>query len=187
MAEEQSTAQETQGETEGQVQKTTEERPASPAEAQEETEAKTYNEEYVKSLRREAAGYRTRLSAAEKRMQQLEDSQDAEASAVREENDGLKSENEKLKGQIRRAAFIEMIGLKNPRAAWGYVLDGTVEVEYDDNNRPQGIDAIRKKLQEEEPELFGGGSADGGARTQTEGFNGQPGRDRLTYAYGKKQ
>lgn len=89
-----------------------------------------------------------------------------------------------LTRQVRRSSFIEQIGLPNPRAAWGYVLDGTVEVEWDDNHKPSNLDAVRKALKTEDAGLFGNGSADGGRRT---GSSGAPqnihGADLIKHAY----
>ena len=85
---------------------------------------------------------------------------------------------------MRRSQFIETIGLPNARAAWGFVLDGTVEVDFDENNRPKNLEAVRKALREEDGSLFGNGSADGGKTTANGGgYQGAPGRGRLAHAY----
>ena len=132
----------------------------------------------MKSLRKENANRR----ASQKEQQSEEATQ---LRSVSEERDTLRQENDALKRQVQRSAFIEAIALPNARAAWGYVLDGTVEVEYDENNRPKNLDAIRKALREEDGALFGNGSADGGRTTTTgNGHQGQPGLERLRHAYG---
>lgn len=140
----------------------------------------------IKNLRKENGA--RRAAQKEQRDQEASDLQNVsgERDALREERDALREENEGLTRQVRRAAFIERIGLPNARAAWGYVLDGTVSVDFDDDNRPQKLDAVRKALREEDPSLFGNGSADGGAGgIASGGYTGAPGRDRLAHAYGR--
>lgn len=180
-----------QEEAAGQVQETTEQTEATTeeaVEATEETPAKTYDEDYVKGLRKEAASYRTRLANAEKRVKMLEEGQDADTSAVREENETLKTENESLRDLVRRSAFIEAIDLPNPRAAWAMARDMRMEIEWDENHRPTNLDATRKALREADPGLFGEGSADGGATTRTKnGYEGPAGVGRMRNAYEQKQ
>lgn len=131
----------------------------------------------IKALRKENAKARTerqKEADAKKTDLQTKDERIAEVEA----------ENETLTRQVRRSAFIETIALPNPRAAWGYVLDGTVEVEYDEYNRPKNLDAIRKSLKQEDAALFGNGSADGGASSAgNAGYQGAPGYGRLLDAY----
>lgn len=89
-----------------------------------------------------------------------------------------------LQRQVRRSAFIEQIGLPNPRAAWGYILDGTVEIEWDENHKPANLDAVRKALKQEDAALFGNGSADGGARGRVTGApQNIHGSDLIRHAY----
>lgn len=137
----------------------------------------------ITNVRNEAASNRTKLRAAERRVSELESARGSADEELATENSTLKEDNDRLRNRVRRSAFIETIGLPNARAAWGYVLDGTVEVEYDDNDRPQKLDAVRKALREEDASLFGNGSADGGRTTNGSGYSGAPGRDRLAAAY----
>lgn len=131
----------------------------------------------IKDLRSENA----RRRKADK---QAEDANKTELQKRDEEISELRTTNEALQRQVRRASFIESIGLPNPRAAWGYVLDGTVEIEWDENNKAKNLEQIRKTLKEEDGALFGNGSADGGTKTVGQvGYQGPGGPDRIAYAY----
>lgn len=88
-----------------------------------------------------------------------------------------------LTRQVRRSSFLETVGLPNPRAAWGYVLDGTVEVEWDDNHKPSNLEAVRKALKTEDATLFGNGSADGGRRGTSATVTNLHGSDLIAHAY----
>lgn len=145
-------------------------------EAQSVGELPEWAQKEIKDAREEAAKARKARNHAQKSGQ-------TELQTVSQERDTLKEENEKLTRQVRRSSFIETVSLPNARAAWGYVLDGTVEVEYDENNRPKNLDAVRKALREADSGLFGSGSADGGKTTVTNSFSGKPGKDRLVHAY----
>lgn len=185
---EESTAQAAQEGAESQVQETTEGETQQETQEQtseeQETQAKTYDEDYVKGLRKESADYRSKLRTAEKQVKTLQEGQDANVQELSTENTNLKEENDKLKGQIRRAAFIESIQLPNPRAAWALAQDIGLEIEWEDNHRPKGLDEVRKRLREEDPNLFGEGSADGGSTTQNgDGYQGPPGVGRIKHAY----
>jgi len=116
----------------------------------------------IKALRKENQGVR-------KARKDAEDAQKSEAQKLADEIAEATETNLALTRQVRRSAFIENVGLPNPRAAWGYVLDGTVEVEWDDNHKPSNLDAVRKALKTEDAGLFGNGSADGGARGRNTG------------------
>lgn len=183
-AEGQEQGSEEQGEASAQQQEEGQEAQEEQGEGQREAQTKTYDEDYVKGLRKESASYRTKLSAANKQIETLQQGQEAGMQELSTENATLKEENHKLKGQIRRAAFIESIQLPNPRAAWALAQDIGLEVEWDENHRPQGLDEVRKKLREEDPNLFGEGSADGGSTTQNPNdYQGPPGKGRLRAAH----
>lgn len=69
----------------------------------------------------------------------------------------------------RRNTFIEKVNLPNPRLAYASLAEVGVEVEWDEDDRPTNLPAIRKTLKEEFPREFGTGSADGGRREEDEG------------------
>lgn len=65
-------------------------------------ESKTYDAEYVKGLRREAAGYRTKLTTLEAEVEELKARDMSEAEKLQKERDTLKSEVDPLKGENLR-------------------------------------------------------------------------------------
>lgn len=149
---------------------------------------KVFSEDYVKTLRTESAGYRKRANAAESRVKELESGQSEDLSTAQNERDTLKTQNEQLRERIRRAAFIEEIGLPSARLAYASVADLALEVEYDDDDRPTNLDDVRKALKKEFPQVFGDGSADGGAGSgDVGGYEGAPGVGRLRHAHSSKQ
>lgn len=131
----------------------------------------------IRNLRRENARRRTEG-------QQRQDSEATELTSVTEERDTLRNENDTLRRQVRRQHFIEAIGLPNARAAWALAQDIGIEVEWDENDRPQRLTDVRKRLREEDSALFGNGSADGGPKgTPGPGYQGPGGPDRIAWAY----
>jgi len=149
---------------------------------------KTFSEDYVKTLRKESAGYRTRAQTAEGRIKELEGNQSEELTTISSERDDLRTENESLKERVRRSNFIETIGLPTPRLAYASLNDLSIEVEYDDDYRPKNLEKVRKALKQEFPREFGDGSADGGASGNGDGgYDGTPGIGRLRHAYGAKE
>lgn len=147
------------------------------------TEGKTFSEDYVSSLRKESAGYRTRAQQAESRVKELEGGQSNELTSAQQENETLKGENQELRGRIRRSAFIEQIGLPSPRLAWASLSDLSIDVEYDDDDRPKNLEKIRTALKKEFPREFGDGSADGASHTTGSDTQVTPGYGRLRAAY----
>lgn len=131
----------------------------------------------IKALRRE--NQKTR-----QKRQEAEDAQKTEQERLSEEVAGLIDTNLGLTRQVRRSNFIEQIGLPNADAAWGYVLDGVAEVEWDEKNGVGNRDDVAKALKNHRPALFGNGSADGGRRG---GNTGAPqnihGSDLIRHAY----
>lgn len=147
-------------------------------------ESRTFDQDYVTGLRNEAAGYRVRAQAAETRVQELETARGTADEQLRSENENLRAENTGLLDRVRRSNFIERINLPNARAAWGVLADAAIAVEYDENHRPTNLADVRRALKREFPDLFGEGSADGGATTKKkDGFAGRPGVDRIAHAY----
>ncbi len=175
-----------QGTQEGQEQRREERQETEEQETEGQVRAKEPQsvEELPKWARDEIKGLRKENSSRRTAQKEQQNAEATELQNVSAERDTLKEENEKLTQQVRRSRFIETISLPNARAAWGYVLDGTVEVDFDENNRPKNLDAIRNALREEDGALFGNGSADGGATGKNgSGFSGRPGVDRMAYAY----
>ena len=170
---EQQQAQTSQEDGEGRVQETSEEQQdtgqeqgsTQATEGQESGEQETFDRQYVEKLRKEAAANRAKLK-------EYEDRDKTEAQKAAEERDTLKTENEKLKTGLRRAAFLESINLPSPRLAWNSLSDAGIELKYDAESRPQkqSLEAARKALREYDPQAFGAsqGSADGGSRSTGE-------------------
>lgn len=117
----------------------------------------TFGREYVEKLRRENAGYRTKLK-------EIEDAEKTELQRFQEENENLRTENGRLQTSARRSTFIERINLPSPRLAWASLSDLSVDVEWDENGNPKNLADVRKALKAEFPREFGDGSANGSER-----------------------
>lgn len=125
-------------------------------------EPKTYDEEYVKGLRREAAGYRTRLNTleeAENQRKAAEMSEVERLNIAKEEADKKAQGHEKALKTERLTYTAERLATKlggKPERAEGIArLADLAGVEFDDNGKPdskQVEEAIQKTL-EEYPEL----------------------------------
>ncbi len=120
----------------------------------------------AQNLRRERNELQRRLDAYETEklteQEKLEKrAQDAE-NAVGERDAVI----EELQTRLRRATFIETIGLPNPRLAWAALNDLAVKAEFDDDGNLANKRQLVKALKDEFPREFGNGSADGGERAE---------------------
>ena len=117
---------------------------------------KTYDEEHVRKLNSEAAGYRTRANKAERELEEFRKSQltDAEKKELRLKE--LESENTTLKGRERSSRIEALAAKAGARDADVVAL----LVPADAEDLAKAITEIKKAR----PHLFGSsGSVDGGA------------------------
>jgi hypothetical protein len=121
---------------------------------------KTYDEAYVKKLRDEAAGHRTRLKA-------LEDAEEARQTAALSETDRLKKEaaDALKRSEAAETRAREALGKAAVTAAAaklgvaGDIAQKLVTVEYDGEGNPTGVDEALAQLVKAHPYLIAGSGA----------------------------
>ena len=120
----------------------------------------------AQNLRKERNELQRRLEAIDNEklteQQKLEKQIEAKDSAISEKDSRIAD----LETRLRRATFIETIGLPNPRLAWAALNDVSVEVEYAEDGSLTNKRQIVKALKDEFPREFGNGSANGGERAE---------------------
>jgi hypothetical protein len=117
----------------------------------------------IAELERDNKKYRERLRTIEKEQKKREDAEKTELERLAEERESYKERATFLEDKVKRSNFIEKITLPNARAAYAVARDEGLEVEWDDNLNPTNLPKIARELQKIDPQLFGSGSADGGA------------------------
>src|SRR5690349_20203414 len=136
---------------------------------QETAETKTFDADYVKGLRAEAAKHRKEAAEARKRAEELETAQLSETEKLKKEaEDGRRlaeSATTKLRSANLRDALAEQ-GFTGARAkAVARLLSG---VEYDDEDEPKNLKERLKAAESEFGDIAkagaSGGGFDGGAR-----------------------
>jgi hypothetical protein len=142
------------------------------------SEPKTFDADYVKKLRSEAAGHRKDAREAQAKLRQLEEQGLSETEKLKKAaEDGTKL-SEAGTRKLRQANLIVALsekGLSGGRAkAASKLLDG---IEFDDDDEPKNLDAALKAAAATYgDELFGGQqnrtTFDGGARTPARGAGG---------------
>jgi len=128
-------------------------------------EPTTFDAEYVKNLRAQAAKYRTEAKAnadAAARLAALEESQKTEAQKLAEERDAIKAERDALRGEAMRARVALSKGLAADLADR---LRGSTEEELSED-----ADRLLALVKPAGPPRFG--DADLGVRTPTPAADG---------------
>lgn len=126
-----------------------------PATTPETPAAKTYDEEYVRKLRDEAAAHRTKLKA-------FEDAEAEAKKAAMSETERLKAEVAEAKqaGEAAMARAREALGKAAVTAAAaklgvnGELAQKLVSVEFDGEGNPTGVDEALAKLVKDHPYLI---------------------------------
>lgn len=110
-------------------------------------------------LKQENREYRDKL-------REIQDKDKSQSELIAEERDDLKADNERLRTYVRRAHFIEDIGLPRPRLAWAALQDLSIDVEFNEDEKTSNLPEVRKALRREFPEEFGDRSVNGGETGQ---------------------
>lgn len=132
-------------------------------------EPKTFDEQYVKDLRAEAARHRKEAADAKKRVGELETASLSETEKLKKEAEDGRNLAETATGKLRSANLRDALaekGFAGARAkAVARLLSG---VEYDDQDEPKNLDAALKTAETEYGDIAkpsgGGPSFDGGTR-----------------------
>jgi hypothetical protein len=116
-------------------------------------QARTFDESYVKQLRGEAAGHRTKVGELEARLKEFEDRDKSDLEKATGERDSLKAERDSLQSQVAKFQIAAKAGLPVEHA---HRISGSTDKEMEED---------AKKL----AAAFGGGNGtsggfDGGAR-----------------------
>lgn len=139
----------------------------------------TQNE--IKNLRRENAGYRTKVKG-------FEDASKTELEKVAGERDDfatkLQASEDRYRASTARASVIEAatkVNARSPQAVYALARD---QITFDDEGKATNVETVVKAIQNDEPDLFrkANGTADGGATGSTD-KNVKPGYDRMAAAY----
>lgn len=130
--------------------------------AGQEPEAKTFDADYVKKLREEAASWRTKAQEAAGKVAEFEAAKLTESEKLQKEAAEAKAQLEQLKAEARQARAKAAITARAAKEGIDPDLAGRlIDVEFDDAGTPQGLDAAFANLLKDHPYLkigFGGSS-----------------------------
>jgi len=118
---------------------------------------KTFDEAYVKSLREENASHRTRATAAEKRLKELEDAKLSDTEKLQKRAEEAEKSVSAAKTRIARAEVkVAAVDAKiiDPDAAYRLIKD---DIEFDADGEPKNVADLLKKLVTDKPYLVGDG------------------------------
>lgn len=133
-------------------------------------EPAAFSREYVESLRRENASYRTRAATAETEVQRFKTAQMTEQERAQEAAKQEKARADRLQSDLQLARLESHVavnatkyGIADPRAV--VRLLPATEIEFGDDGAPKNLDKVITAMKTEFPILFGQarGSSDGGA------------------------
>jgi hypothetical protein len=129
-------------------------------------EPRTFDLEYVQKLRNESASYRTKLSNAEKRLQEIENGQLSEMQKLQKQLEAVTTERDGLLRDARQGRISTAASKLNAKYP-----DAVARLVPDDADTQEAIDAALKTIRKDYPDLFRPvvPSVDGGA-----GANGTP-------------
>ena len=99
----------------------------------------------------------------ERRLNRLENDGNDDLEAVQEENGELKDENESLKTNLQQAKLIAELADPKYELASPKQAAKLVEVEFDDDGNPEGVEEAVADLLEEVPGMKKGASSSGGS------------------------
>lgn len=125
--------------------------------AQDATTPKTFNEDYVRGLREEAAGWRRKAQEAAAKIGDFEKAQMTEAERLKAEAQEAKAQAEAARAAAKQAIARAEI----TRHAAKVGLDPTlaerlVDVQFDDAGQPTGVDEAINNLLQQYPNLKAG-------------------------------
>lgn len=131
---------------------------AQPDDSSDAAEAKVFDEDYVKKLRREAAASRRALKELEAWKQEREQADLSDLDRARAENEAARAQLEALQKQIRGERLQNAVmssaskaGVVDPEAAFRLLdLDA---IEYDESGTPSNLDSVVKQLIKSRPYL----------------------------------
>lgn len=131
-------------------------------------EPKTFDEDYVKSLRAEAAKHRKEAADAKAKAAELENAQLSETERLKKEAETGRQLAETATGKLRTANLRDALAEKGFAGAQAKAVARLLSgVEYDDDDEPKNLDARLKAAAEEYGEI-----AKPGGRSST--FDGGP-------------
>ena len=154
----------TQADAQGQQQGQQSQADGSQTQAQGDEGARTFDAEYVKQLRAEAASWRTQAQQHKKRLEDIERGQMSDMEKLAKERDELKAERDALNAQVRTAQVVSIAAKSG--AVYPDAVARLVPADAED------VEAALKQIRKDYPAMFRtqNGSADAGAGTQ----NGRP-------------
>lgn len=121
-----------------------------------------FGREYVEQLRKEAAGYRVRMKELESKVDAFEKEKLGDRERLQAELDAAKKEREALDGALRQErARVAIVQAAAKHGIAPELAERLVDVEFDADGAPVGVDEALKKLAATYPHLVqpGGGSA----------------------------
>lgn len=125
--------------------------------AQDATTPKTFDESYVKKLREEAAGWRTKAQEAAAKISDFEKAQMTEAERLKAEAQEAKAQAEAAKAQAKQALAQAEIAKHAAKAGLDPTLaQRLVDVQFDDAGQPTGVDEAINNLLQQYPMLKAG-------------------------------
>jgi len=124
-----------------------------------EPRTETFDADYVKKLRQEAAEYRKRATAAEGKVKEFETAALSESEKLAKQAQEAAERATALEQQLRQERVQRAIVTAAAKAGLPAELAARlVDVEYDEAGNPQGVDAAVAKLAEQYPQLVGKGA-----------------------------
>lgn len=131
----------------------------------------SFPRDYVEKLRSEAKGYRTELSDVKAKLTAFEEAQMSELEKAKAQADAFKAQVEAANAQVQQARAEAAISTAAGKA--GLPVDlalRLVDVQFDDEGKPMGIDEAVQGLVQQYPQLVSGGG--------TSAMNGANGKKR---------
>jgi hypothetical protein len=122
-------------------------------------EPKVFDEDYVKNLRDESAGYRKRAREAEGELQKLKDAQLSETERAKKEAADALAKAQRLESDLKAQSVRAEIavlgsGLKIVDADAAYRLIDQAAIQFDDTGRPSNVKALLDQLVKDKPYLI---------------------------------
>lgn len=137
------------------------------------TEPKTYDAEYVKGLRAEAAKHRKEASEAKARASELENASLSEAEKLKKEAEDGRKLAESATGKLRAANLRDALAEKGFSGTQAKAVAKLLsDVDYDADDEPKNLDARLEAAAKEYGDIAKAGGArtsfDGGARSTSD-------------------
>lgn len=118
---------------------------------------KTYGEDYVKQLRAEAAGWRTKAQGAEAKVTEFENAQKTETQRLKDEAAAAKAQVAEAKATAKQALANAEIARYAAQSGIDVSLaQRLVDVQFDADDKPTGVEDAIKSLISNHPNLAAG-------------------------------